>query len=436
MRQFFTLCIALVAIAASALPAGAWTELKAEEGAPVLTLEKSKSTVVEAETGFSMIVLSDPQIAEAMVTTNRSFFVRGKKPGETTILLYDEAGELVEMIDLEVTMGLDALRADLGRLLPGEDITVYPVHDGIFLDGRLTTAAAADMALKVAERHVPGGVANGLTTVESQQVMLEVRFVEAGRDRIRELGFGTQFDANDVTGGTAGGLVSGLAGKAVATFTNVGTENIDVRLNALESKGVLRTLAKPNLVALSGDTASFLAGGEFPIPVANGDDEVTIQFREFGVSLAFTPTVLGDGLINLHVRPEVSSLDNRNAVRSAGVTVPALSVRRADTSVELRDGQAFAIAGLLQNSFNNEAVNTPWLSDVPVIGALFSSRRYQRKETELVIIVTPRLVQPAPSVDALATPLQSFEAPSEAEMFLLNRSIGEPADSETDEARG
>ncbi len=429
MRHAVALIIAVLAYLFGHQPADGWTELKAEEGAPVLTLEKSRSTVVEADEAFSMIVLSDPQIAEAMVTTNRSFFVRGIKPGDTTILLYDDDGELVEMIDLEVTMGLDALRADLDRLLPGEDIIVYPVHDGIFLDGRMTTAAAADMALQVAERHVPGGVANGLTTVESQQVMLEVRFVEAGRDLVRELGFGSQFDANDVTGGTAGGLVSGLAGKAVATFTNVGTENIDIRLNALESKGVLRTLAKPNLVALSGDTASFLAGGEFPIPVANGDDEVTIQFREFGVSLAFTPTVLGDGLINLHVRPEVSALDNRNAVRSAGVTVPALSVRRAETSVELRDGQAFAVAGLLQNSFDTEAVNTPWISDVPVIGALFSSRRYQRKETELVIIVTPRLVQPASTPDALATPLQDLPEPSEAELFLLNRTVGEAAES-------
>jgi pilus assembly protein CpaC len=427
MRPFLALIAIVLASQQLHQPASGWTELTAQAGAPVLTLEKSRSTVVEADEAFAMIVLSDPQIAEAMVTTNRSFFVRAIRPGNTTILLYDEDGELVEMIELEVTMGLDALRADLDRLLPGEDITVYPVHDGIFLDGRLTTAAAADMALQVAERHVPGGVANGMTTVESQQVMLEVRFVEAGRDFVRELGFGTRFDANDVTGATAEGLVSGLTGKAVATFTNVGTENIDIRLNALESKGVLRTLAKPNLVALSGDTASFLAGGEFPIPVANGDDEVTIQFREFGVSLAFTPTVLGEGLINLHVRPEVSALDNRNAVRSAGVTVPALSVRRADTSVELRDGQAFAIAGLLQNSFDNEAVNTPWLSEVPVIGMLFSSRRYQRKETELVIIVTPRLVQPAASPEALATPLQSFEEPGEAEMFLLNRSVGDLA---------
>lgn len=416
----------VLAVAAYAPRAAAWTELKAEEGAPVLTLEKSRSTVVQTDRPFSMIVLSDPQIAETMVTTDRSFFVRGLQPGDTTILLYDEDGHLVEMITLDVTMGLDSLRRDLDNLLPGEDITIYPVHDGVFLDGRVTTAAAADMALQVAERHVPGGVANGLTIRESQQVMLEVRFIEAGRDTVKEIGFGNSFDANDVTGSTAGGLVSGLAGKSVVTFTNIAGENLDLQLSALESRGMIRTLARPNLIALSGDTASFLAGGEIPIPVAGEDGAVSISYRDFGVSLEFTPTVLGEGLVNLEVSPEVSALDNRNGVRSAGVSVPALSVRRANTTVELRDGQAFAIAGLLQNSFETDAVNTPWVADIPIIGALFSSRRFQRKETELVIIVTPRLVQPVAHVNDIATPLDAFDAPSEAQIFLEGRTVSVP----------
>lgn len=420
MRPIIALLVALITLLLGG-EARAWTELKADENAPVLMLEKGRSTVVQATQPFSMIVMADPEIADTMVTTNRSFFVRGKDAGRTTILLYNEAGTLVELIELDVCMGLDALRDDLTRLLPGEDIDVYPILDGVFIDGRVTTAAAADMALQVAERHVPGGVANGLTTRESQQVMLEVRFVEAGRDTVREIGFGTTIDANGVTADVTGGLVSGLAAKTVATFTGIAGENIDVRLSALESEGMLRTLAKPNLVALSGDTASFLAGGEIPIPIAGRDGEVTIQFREFGVSLDFTPTVLGEGLINLRVRPEVSALDNRNGIRSAGFAVPALSVRRADTSIELRDGQAFAIAGLLENSLANDATNTPWISDVPVLGALFSSRRYQRKETELVIIVTPRLVQPAPNPSALLTPMDRTEPASDAEFFLMGQ---------------
>lgn len=415
--------------AAFPAPAAAWTELKPDPNAPSLAVERSRSAVVQADTPFSMIVVSNPEIAEAKVTTNRSFLVRGKSPGWTTVVLYDEEGMTVEMFDVRVSMGLDSLREDFQTLIPNEPIEVHPILDGVYLEGRLSSAKAVDKALQVAERHVPGGVANGLTTAESQQVLLEVRFVEASRDVIREIGFGASFDANDVAGATEGGLVSGLASKAVATFTGVGGENLDITIRALETKGLLRTLAKPNLVALSGDTASFLAGGEFPIPVAGDDQQITIQFREFGVSLAFSPTVLGDGLVNLRVRPEVSSLDFRNAVRSGGVSVPALSVRRAETSIELRDGQAFAIAGLLQNSFNADAINTPGLSDLPVIGALFSSKRFQSQETELVIIVTPRLVQPAPTADALKTPNETLTEPSAAEFFLLNETGLDPAGS-------
>lgn len=424
----FLNCLLAVALLVLQSPAGAWTELKADPNDPVLTLERSKSTVVETDEPFDMIVLSDPSIADTMVTTDRSFFVRGKAPGRTTILLYSEGGQLSDMIELEVTMGLDALRRDIDRLLPGEDVSIYPVHDGIFIDGRVTTLAAADMIMQVAERHVPGGVANGLTVRESQQVMLEVRFVEVGRDFVRDMGFRNAFTGDSASVEVGGGTVSGLS-SAIATFVGVGGENIDVTLSALESKGVLRTLARPNLIALSGDTASFLAGGEVPVPVNSGDGAVSISYKDFGISLSFTPNVLGDGLINLHVQPEVSALDARNGVRSAGISIPGFSVRRADTKVELHDGQAFAIAGLLQNDFQTETVNTPWISNLPVLGALFSSRRYQRNETELVIIVTPRLVDPAPHVDELRTPLEAFEAPSEAEFFLLDKTVTEVAGS-------
>ncbi|MEM7767135.1 MAG: type II and III secretion system protein family protein [Pseudomonadota bacterium] len=421
MIRLLILALCASAIAAFGAPsAGAWKVLEAEDDAPVLTLEKGRSTVVQAGSAFSMLVVADPLIADTKVTTDRSFFIRGLEPGETTILLYGEAGRLVEIIDMRVDIALGGLRHDLDRLLPGEDIAVYPVHDGVFLDGRVTTAAAADMALKVAERHVPNGVANGLTIEESQQVLLEVRFIEAGRDMVREIGFGFDYAGSDGTFAVSPGLVSGLAEKALGTLSGIGGDGLDVRLSALESRGAIRTLAKPNLVALSGDTASFLAGGEIPVPLSGADGQVSISYRPFGVSLDFIPTVLGEGLINLRVRPEVSNLDSRNGVRSAGVSVPALSVRRAETSVELRDGEAFAIAGLLQTDMANDAVNTPWLSKVPVLGALFSSKRYQTRETELVIIITPRLVKPAVSPSALRTPADQVAAPSEPAFFLLD----------------
>lgn len=427
MRNMKRMLMASIMAALCAQPVLAWTQRSAAAGAERLELRRGKSAVVEADAAFATIVVADPEIAEAMPTSNRSFFVRGKQPGGTTVLIYDEAGAIAELIEVEVKLGLDELRGDLRRLLPGEIIDVYAVHDGVYLDGKVTTAAAAEMALQLAERHVPGGVANGLSVGQSQQVMLEVRFLEASRNAVREIGFGNTINANDVVVGTESGTVSGLLEKTLAVFTNVGGENIDIRLRALEEKGIIRTLAEPNLVALSGDTASFLAGGEFPIPVASRDNEVTVEFKKFGVSLDFTPTVLGDGLVNLRVRPEVSALDRGNGIRASNIDIPGISVRRADTTVELHDGQAFAIAGLLQNNYSNDVRQTPWIGNVPVLGALFSSKRYQRNETELVIIVTPRLVQPFSHPEAVASPLDAVAEPTEAELFLLGQTTATPA---------
>lgn len=427
MRNMKRMLMAGIMAALCAQPVLAWTQRSAAAGAERLELRRGKSAVVEADAAFATIVVADPEIAEAMPTSNRSFFVRGKQPGGTTVLIYDDAGAIAELIEVEVKLGLDELRGDLRRLLPGEIIDVYAVHDGVYLDGKVTTAAAAEMALQLAERHVPGGVANGLSVGQSQQVMLEVRFLEASRNAVREIGFGNTINANDVVVGTESGTVSGLLEKTLAVFTNVGGENIDIRLRALEEKGVIRTLAEPNLVALSGDTASFLAGGEFPIPVASRDNEVTVEFKKFGVSLDFTPTVLGDGLVNLRVRPEVSALDRGNGIRASNIDIPGISVRRADTTVELHDGQAFAIAGLLQNNYSNDVRQTPWIGNVPVLGALFSSKRYQRNETELVIIVTPRLVQPFSHPEAVASPLDAVAEPTEAELFLLGQTTAAPA---------
>ncbi|MGB2177034.1 MAG: type II and III secretion system protein family protein [Hyphomonas sp.] len=427
MGHFYRIVLAgCLAMMFATVPAAAWTQRTAAPNDELLVVEKGRSAVVEAGAPFTTLVVADPDIAEAMATSNQSFFLRGKQPGATTVLIYGASGQIAELINVEVEIGLDELRTDLSNLLPGEDIQVYPVHDGIFLDGKLTTAAAAEMALQVAERYVPGGVANGLSIGQSQQVLLEVRFLEASRNAVKEIGFGNAINANDFVSATDSGTVSGLAEKTVALFTNVGNENIDIRLRALEEKGIVRTLAEPNLVALSGDTASFLAGGEFPIPVAARNGEITVEFKKFGVGLDFTPTVLGDGLVNLRVRPEVSALDRNNGIRAANIEIPGISVRRADTTIELRDGQAFAVAGLLQNDYSNDVRQTPWLSNVPVLGALFSSKRYQRSESELVIIVTPRLVKPAPHPDMLASPLDAIAEPSESEFFLMDKTALPP----------
>ncbi len=413
-------------------PAGAWTELTAASDAPVLTVNRGRSTVIEVTTPFATIAVADPEIASVTATSNRSFFVRGKAPGWTTVLIYDEDGSVIDLIQVNVLLGLDALRKDLDTLLPGETFEVLPVYDGIFISGEISTAGAAATAVELAERHVPGGVANGLEIQQAQQVLLEVRFVEVSRDLVREFGVGVDGgQTGEFSFFSDGDLISGLAAQAaVVARHGFGPTSVDFTLNALEEKGVLRTLARPNLVALSGDTASFLAGGEFPIPVGQRDDVVTIEFREFGVSLAFSPTVLGEDMINLRVRPEVSALDARNGIRAGGIEIPALSVRRADTTVELRDGQSFAIAGLLQDTYSNDVRQTPWLSSVPVLGALFSSKRFTRNETELVIIITPRLVQPAASVADLMTPFDAFEEPNQGEFFLLDQTVAVHEDAQ------
>jgi pilus assembly protein CpaC len=200
---------------------------------------------------------------------------------------------------------------------------------------------------------------------------------------------------------------------------------------------VVKTLAEPNLIALSGDTASFLAGGEFPVPVAQdtdgGDSTVTVEFKDFGVSLAFTPTVLEDGLMNIVVSPEVSAIDPTTSTRVNGLVIPGLIIRRATTTVELRDGQAFAIAGLIQSDFRDTVSQLPWVGDIPVLGALFRSSEFQRDETELVIIVTPRLIQPSPA-GSLAAPTDNFVPPSDTDLFLFGRL--EAPESGTSEGQG
>jgi pilus assembly protein CpaC len=267
--------------------------------------------------------------------------------------------------------------------------------------------------------------------------MLEVRFVEASRDSIKQLGInllsqngGVLSAAGDLLplnpGDFAIGGTTGFVNSTASAILGggIGGASLDVRIDALEEQGIIRTLAEPNLVSMSGETASFLAGGEFPIPVSSGLGEVTIEYRKFGVGLAFTPTVLDNGVINLKVAPEVSQLDVQNTVEIAGVRVPGLRVRRANTTVELRNAQSFAIAGLLQNETSNTRENVPWLGKLPIIGSLFSSTRYQSAETELVIIVTPHLARPVSDRSQLSTPLDSAYLPSDAGAFLNGKIEG------------
>jgi len=341
------------------------------------------------------------------------------------------------VLDLVVSQDVEGLKARLFELMPEETVEVRPVNGGLVLSGTVSSAGKLNQAIKIAEGYAAGGPITNLLSVRgSQQVMLEVSFSEMSRSVSKDFGFNTNIFEGDYLFRSGDTFLSNpdfFSGEsdvlelspesfaAAAVFGNIGAVGVDLLLDALETKGLVKTLAEPNLIAMSGDTASFLAGGEFPIPVDTEDEGVTIEFKEFGVALSFTPTVLDNGLINIIVSPEVSQIDPTLSVSTAlGINVPGLVTRRATTTVELRDGQSFAIAGLIQSNFLDTVDQFPWLGDIPILGALVRSTEFQRNETELVIIVTPRLVKPAPA-GGLATPVDNFIPPNDMELILFGR---------------
>ncbi len=397
-------------------------ELTAAKNSAVVRIPVGKSESVRTDTSFADIVVGDPEIADAVPLTDRSLSVLAKKIGTTRVSIYAEGKKLVGVFDIEVSYDTTRLGAELAERFPKARFRVSSVNGRIMLTGTAPDAMTLDRAITIAKQF-GADVINSVRVSQSQQVMLEVRFVEASRSAGRDLGINWDVAANNFTAnlGTVG-LVSGAApfGTIVGRLLGSGV-TADALVRALEERGLARRLAEPNLVALSGDTASFLAGGEFPIPVSASLGQVTVEFKKFGVGLAFTPTVLENGVINLKIEPEVSQLDPTTTIAIGGITIPSLIVRRANTTVELRDGQSFAIAGLLQSISTADQKQLPWLGDIPIIGALMRSASYQKKETDLVIIVTPRLVRPARPGDVLRTPFDNAEPANDAEFFLLGR---------------
>jgi pilus assembly protein CpaC len=431
---------------------------RAFEGMPsralVVTLYKSRT--IHLDYPFATAVIGSPDIADVLPMTDRGLYIQGKKVGTTNVSLFDQDQNLVNVIDLEVAIDAGDLQNKIFKTTGSRGIRVSSSNGQVVLSGEAKDAVAAERAVAIARTISPNGVVNAMNVRPSQQVLLKVRFLEASRDAGRELGV-NWFGANasgtrGVTTGQGGfipnnnatapnttpggiplfqtfGTLVGTAqqpfGVVLANLVNKGTQ-IDILISALENQGLIRRLAEPTLAALSGDTAQFLAGGEFPVPIAatsaNGIVTPTIEFKPFGVRLSFTPIVLSSGVINLRITPEVSELDFANAVTISGTTVPSLVKRDATTTIELRDGQSFAIAGLLQANDLRLRAQVPWLGSVPVLGALFSSMQYLKHETDLVIIVTPHLVQPAVPGQRLATPLDQRLPSNDADFFLFGQS--------------
>jgi pilus assembly protein CpaC len=407
-------------------------ELTAGRTSAIVKVSIGKSESVRTGDSFSEVIVSDPDVADAIPLTDRSLSVLGKKIGTARVSVYGEGKRLVGVFDIEVSYDTSRLGSELAQRFPHARFRVSSVNGRIMLGGTAPNAPTVDQAMTIAKQF-GADVINSVRVSAPQQVMLEVRFVEASRTAGRELGINWNViarNASAATGAFAGGglgaipiaLASGNTpfGLAIGRMVGNGVE-VDTMIQALEAKGLVRRLAEPNLIALSGDTASFLAGGEFPIPVASNRDTITVEWKRYGVGLAFTPTVLQNGVINLKIEPEVSQLDAGNVIQIGGLRLPSLTVRRANTTIELRDGQSFAIAGLLQSIDTSDQKQFPWLGDVPVIGPLLRSTQYQKQETDLAIIVTPHLVRPTRPAEQLKTPLDNTVAGNDADLFIKGR---------------
>ena len=369
----FALVAAPVTIS-SASAAGAMRRVSFGSGTIAQSVPRGATETLQTDMAYVDLVVGDPEIADVMPLTDRSFYVHGKKIGTTSVTAYDAQRRRIGAVDLEVGYSTGRLAAELRRQVPNGRLKVSSVNGRILLSGEVPDAIAQDTALMIAHQF-GAEVLNQMKITSPQQVMLEVRFLEASRQASKELGVKWDVVSKRLNASIgSGNLVSGATpfGAVLGQLLSGGTK-VDVLVQALEGRGLARRLAEPNLTAMSGQTASFLAGGEFPFPVAGANGAVSVEFKKFGVGLSFTPTVLANGVINLKIEPEVSQIDVTNAVSVGGISIPSLVVRRVSTNIELKDGQSFALAGLLQSISSESANALPWINDVPVLGALFRS---------------------------------------------------------------
>ena len=396
-----------------------------------LTVTMNRAVVVESDTSFAELSVANPAIADFSTLSDRTIYILGKAPGRTTLTLLDETGRLITNVEIRVTTDVSEFKERLNQILPNEKIEVRTANDGIVLSGSVSSTARMDRALELAQRYAPERVSNLMVVSGKQQVMLKVRFAEMQRSVSKQLSTSLAVDALGASGNGAAlsgsrlnstqvnsvGVSSGNDAGAAFFGFDIGSVEIGILMQALEQKGVVRTLAEPNLTALSGQEATFLAGGEYPVPVAQDNDTTSVEFKPFGVELNFIPRVVDEDVINLELGAAVSSIDPTNGINTGSFTVDAFRRRDTSTTVALRDGESFAIAGLLQDDFRDTNGQVPWLGDIPVLGALFRSADYQRSQTELVIIVSAHLVTPTRG-EALALPTDRVRLPSEADLFL------------------
>ncbi|MBI5589804.1 MAG: type II and III secretion system protein family protein [Deltaproteobacteria bacterium] len=424
------------------------TEISATES--VLTssiqLSSGKSIVLKSDTPIKRVSVANPEVADFILLSPREIYLTGKSAGTTNITLWQDS-RVVAVYDLNVGYNVSRFKQHLNEVLPNEkDLQVLAANDSITLSGKISNAANLSQALSLARAYAPEGKVQDLVQVGGvHQVMLEVRVAEMSRTLTRRLGINLFF--NDASGqfgvSTLGSLASlvtrdqahfltgsGLSGWQASPAVNAlfrfnqGDNTWTGLIDALKEDGLIKVLAEPTLVTLSGQSASFLAGGEFPVPVPQGLGTVGIEYKKFGVMLGFSPTVLSSDKISINVNPEVSEIDFTTAITLQGFVIPGLRTRRTATTVELGDGQSFAIAGLLRDNMRSISSKWPLLGELPILGALFQSKSFQKEETELIIIVTPHLVKPL-NVAKQTLPTDFYVEPNDAEFYVLGRLEGD-----------
>ncbi len=406
-------------------------------GAPIV-LGVNKGTLVHLSGAASTVFVANPDIADVQVKSPNLIYVSAKSAGETVIYAVDAEDNVLLNAPIRVQLDLSSLRQSLRQLVPGEQISVSSVGGDLVLSGVVSSAVQAEKARTLA--NTAAGAFKGahaidrMTIATPNQVNLQVRIAEVDRNILKEIG--VDWSKIGTTPGVGGPEVSfstvnnptPLTTPPSTNTITIGTlpslfgQQISATVEALATEGFLTVLARPNLTAVNGQTASFLAGGEFPVPVVQsvsaGAPTITVEYKQFGVQLAFTPTIIDSSHLSMRVRPEVSQLSSQGAVNISGFVIPALTVRRAETTVELGSGQTFALAGLLNTTTEQDISKIPWLGDIPILGALFRSNKFQHNESELVILVTPYLVNP--SNTPLTTPLAGLQFPNDAQQVLMS----------------
>jgi pilus assembly protein CpaC len=469
-RSTSALAATLLVLGLAILPAGAQNLVR--PSGPPIAIDVSKGVLISLESNADTVFVADPAIADVQVKSPRLIYLYGKEPGDTSLYAVDGQQKVLLSRPVTVTRDVATLQAALSRLQPGSGVRVSAVDKSLVLTGNVANAVAAEEV-----KHLAGSFAddkdlvNRVTVDRPYQVNLRVRIAEVSRSVTKELGINWETmlrSGSFVFGLATGNPVLGVSGSATSTtvtnpylpsagantilpgatlpayFTrnnglggtptnsiilgnNSPGANVNTVIDALDQNGLVNILAEPNLTAMSGETASFLAGGEFPIVIPSGSlGQTTVEFKQYGVSLAFTPVVLADGRISMRVRPEVSQLSSAGAVQISGINIPALTTRRTETTVELGTGQSFAIGGLLQNSLNDTVNKVPGLGDLPVLGPLFRSTQFQHNESELIIIVTPYLVRPVSG--RIPAPTDGYIAPHDSDIYWTGKT-GRPSEA-------